>query len=127
MLPDILNLSKIDATEIIDFLYDLFYRDFIELDTFLAKTIYIDPRSDKKDDGKELSFWHVTTRDEKEKIWVNRKPVWKIIARYPDFDRAARLEWIKLILTNHDHEIIKMFYHKETNKKRNIPVIIEDA
>ncbi len=120
MLSDPIELNRIDAGEIIEHLYSLFHRDFVANKTYLAKSIYINPRSNRLDEGKELDFWHLTTREEKEKVWENNKPVWKVIGRYPDFDRASRLEWVKQILTNHDHENIKLFYHRETNKKRNI-------
>lgn len=120
MLKEPLELNRIDATEIIDVLYEIFCRDFIESDTYLAGCIYIDPRCHKKDDGKEIDFWHLTSREVKEKVWENRKPVWRVTGRYPDFDRASRLEWVKQILTNHCHESIKMFYHRETNPKKDI-------
>lgn len=120
MLTDPINLGQIDATKIIDYLYDIFHRDFVANRTYLADTIYINPRSHRKDEGKEVDFWHLTTREEKEKIWENNKPVWRVTGRYPDFGRASRLEWVKQILTQHDHEAIKLFYHRETNKKRNI-------
>lgn len=120
MLSALLNLGKIEANKIIDALYDVFYRDFIASNTYLAKTIYIDPRRYRKDDEKECDFWHLTTREIKEKIWVNGKPIWQVIDRVPDFSRAERLEWVKQILTNHDHACIKMFYHQETNRKRDI-------
>ncbi len=120
MLSDPIDLGRINATDIIDTLYDIFHRDFVASRTYLANSIYINPRSYSKEDGKELDFWHLTTREEKEKVWENRRPVWKVIGRYPDFDRASRLEWVKQILTNHTHECIKMFYHRENNKKKDI-------
>jgi len=120
MLSTPLDLGCVDATKIIDFLYSFFHRDFVANKTYLAQSIYINPRSWQKEDGKELDFWHLTTREDKEKIWENNKPVWKKRGRFPDFDRASRIEWVKQILTNHGHEDIKMFYHQETNRKRNI-------
>jgi hypothetical protein len=120
MLSDILRLDKIDATKIIDFLYDIFHRDFVANKTYIADKIYINPRSHNKDDGKERDFWHLTTREVKEKVWVNRRPVWQVVDRYPDYGRAERLEWVKQILSNHTHESIKLFYHRETNKKRDV-------
>ncbi|WP_044406082.1 hypothetical protein [Thiomicrospira microaerophila] len=120
MLTEPLALNRIDATEIIDVLYEIFCRDFIESDTYLADQIYINPRSHRKDDDKEMDFWHLTTRDVKEKVWENRKPVWRVVDRYLDFDRASRLEWVKQILTHHDDESIRFFYHRETNRKKDI-------
>jgi hypothetical protein len=120
MFSEPIDLARVDATQIIDVLYGLFHRDFVEERTYLANTIYINPRSHRKDEGKELDFWHLTTREDKERVWENGKQTWRINGRYPDFDRASRIEWVKLILTNHDHESIKLFYHRETNRKRNI-------
>ena len=120
MLDNLLELQKVDATEIIDFLYGIFHRDFVANRTLLANDIYINPRSYLKIGDKEQDFWHLTTREEKEKIWVNRKPEWRVIGRYPDFRRAERLEWVKQILTNHQNPAIKMFYHRENNSKRDI-------
>jgi len=120
MLSDILDLSKVDATSLIDYLYAIFHRDFIANDTYLAEQIYINPRRYKKDEDKEIDFWHLITREQKEKVWQNRKPVWKTIGRYPDYRRAERLEWVKQILINHTDQAIKLFYHRETNKKRDI-------
>jgi len=120
MLSEPIELNKIDATQIIEFLYRIFHHDFVANKTYLAKTIYINPRSHRKDDGKELDFWHLTTREQKETVWENRRRVTRVIGRYPDFARASRLEWVKQILTQHNHEDIKLFYHRESNKKRNL-------
>lgn len=120
MLSSPLDLSTIDATEIIDTLYEIFQRDFVVNRTYLANQIYINPRSHRKDNGKELDFWHLTTKEEKEEVWENGRRKWKVIGRYPDFDRASRLEWVKQILTDHNDNAIKLFYHQETNTKRDI-------
>ena len=120
MLSAPIDLQKIPAHEIIEFLYGIFHRDFIKNKAYLAGNIYINPRRFRKDEDKEIDFWHLTTREVKEKEWVNGRPVWRVVDRYPDFDRASRLEWVKQILTNHDHECVKTFYHRETNKKKDI-------
>lgn len=120
MLSDPLNLSEVEATTIIDVLYGFFHRDFVAAKTYLAGEIYINPRSHRKHDGKELDFWHLTTKDVKEQVWENGKRIWRMTGRYPDFDRASRLEWVKQILTNHTHESVRLFYHQETNRKRDI-------
>lgn len=120
MLNPPLNLSEIAATQIIDTLYDIFCRDFVHSRTLLAQKIYIDPRSHRKDEGKELDFWHLTTREEKQQVWVNNRPQWQSTGRYPDLKRGARLEWVKQILINHNHPDVTMFYHEESNAKKNI-------
>lgn len=120
MLNAPLNLSQIEATNIIEYLYAIFHRDFVAQKTILANQIYIDPQSHKKDQGKECDFWHLTTRVQKERIWVGNKYVWQEGERYTDFRRAERLEWVKQILINHSHQNIKLFYHRENNAKRDI-------
>ncbi|QWU98519.1 hypothetical protein [Francisella salimarina] len=120
MFGEPLELSKIDATQIIDYLYSFFHRDFVANKAYLANKIYINPRSHKKDDGKELDFWHLTTRENKQLVWENGKKTWKIQGRYTDFARASRIEWVKKIITNHNHEDVKVFYHQENNTKKNI-------
>lgn len=120
MLSQPLDLSKVEASSIFDFLYSLFHRDFVANKTYLAEKIFINPRSNRKDEGKELDFWHLATKDEKIQVWEGNKRVWKKTDRYLDFDRSRRIEWVKQILLNHAHEKVKMFYHKETNRKRDI-------
>lgn len=115
-----LELSKIDATQIIDYLYDFFHRDFVANKTYLADKIYINPRSHRKDDGKELDFWHLITRKDNQPVWESGKKIRKSQGRYPDFARASRIEWVKEIITNHNHEEIKVFYHQENNRKKDI-------
>lgn len=120
MLNEPIDLTRIDATRIIDSLYDIFDRDFVSNRTYLANRIYVDPQSQKKDEGKELSFWHLTTRKHVYFDWVNGRKVKVEGDRFPDFERASRLEWIKQILTNHDDDCIKMFFYKEHSKKNQI-------
>ncbi|MCU7940630.1 MAG: RlfB protein [gamma proteobacterium symbiont of Bathyaustriella thionipta] len=120
MLSTPLQLSTIEASQIIDYLYAFFHRDFIANKTYIAKTIYIDPRCYRKDEGKESDFWHLTTREDKHKERQGNRWVWVSNGRYTDFSRASRIEWVKQILINHDNDNIKLFYHQESNQKRNI-------
>ena len=48
MLSEPLQLGKVDATKIIDFLYAFFHRDFVANKAYLNKSIYIDPRKMSK-------------------------------------------------------------------------------
>lgn len=120
MLSSPLDLSKIDATKIFDVLYQIFHRDFVANKTFLADRIYINPKSSDLDDGKEKVFWHLTSRENKEEYWENGVKKYRSLGRYPDFRRAERIEWVKQIIENYNHEKIKLFYHRESNKKRDI-------
>lgn len=120
MLEAPLDLDSIDAVKFFDVLYDIFYDDFIANKTFLNDTIRIDPQSHKKEDGKELSFWHLTTRTqthykkEGNRIVANKE-------RLLDFDRAKRIHWIKPIIDNASiAQNVKLFYRKETKGKKPI-------
>lgn len=119
VFSEIIDLDTIEVTELFDVLYEYFYEDFVDNKTYLNQNIYINPKSHKKDDGKELVFWHLTTRETKIRRKVgNRWIVEK--ERLPDYRRSERLLWIKNIIENHSMDDIKMFYHKETNPKEDI-------
>jgi hypothetical protein len=120
MLSEPLQMGKVDATKLIDFLYYFFHRDFVANKTYLNQSIYIDPRSDRLDEGKELDFWHLTTRENKREVREGNRWVWISEGRFPDYARSERIEWVKQILENHNHSSIKLFYHQESNQKRNI-------
>jgi len=96
--------SCCQENEIIDFLYKVFQDDFINSRCYLARKIYIDPKSDKLHNGKEEIFWHVITRKDRGK-------------RKLDKHRASKLKWIKPIILSHAHEKIKMFYYFEDTGK----------
>lgn len=115
----LLNLSRIDAASIIDTLYSIFHQDFVAQQTLLAGSIWIDPESHRLDDGKELSFWHLTTRTQEVPKQVNGRVV-MTKERLPDYRRSERLTWVKLIIDNHSSGSVHCFYHRETNLKRNI-------
>lgn len=112
VFSEIIDLDTIEITELFDVLYDYFCEDFVDNKTYLNSNIYINPKSYKKDDGKELVFWHLTTRETKiQKKVGNRWIVEK--ERLPDYRRSERLVWIKKIIENHTHDSIKLFYYKE--------------
>jgi hypothetical protein len=115
----VIDIEEIESTEIFDVLYKYFDDDFISNKTYLNSSIYIDPQSHKKDEDKELSFWHLTSRDtkihkKKGKRWFTE------IHRVLDYRRAERLSWIKKIIENYTITDIKVFYHQESNEKRDI-------
>ena len=118
MLTEPLDLSIVNDT-LFDFLYQFFCRDFVTNRTHLNGTIYINPRSWLKEDGKERDFWHLTSRDEKYHVREGNRYVVKK-ERVPDLRRSERIEWVKRIITQHNHQEIKFFYHRETNKKKDI-------
>lgn len=117
MLSTPLNLIFDDG--IYDFLYGFFHRDFVQQRTLLNGAIYINPRSERLEDGKERDFWHLTTRTKDFLVKEGNRVIPKV-ERLLDPDRARRIEWVKQIITNHAHARIKLFYHRESNQKRDI-------
>jgi len=120
MLSEPLQLGKVDATKIIDFLYAFFHHDFVANKAYLNKSIYIDPRSNRLEEGKELDFWHLTTRENKRQVREGNRWVWISEGRFTDYARSERIEWVKQILENHDNASVRLFYHRESNAKRDI-------
>jgi len=120
MFDKLLKLDTIDATKIIDCLYyEIFYPNFVDTDTYLANKIKIDPQSYKKDDGKEMTFWHLITRTHQYTIKNGKKFETKK-ERLLDYDRAKRLHWVKKIIENHLINEIKLFYKRESKGKKPI-------
>ena len=107
MFSEPIALNKIEASDIIDTLYRIFRRDFIESAAMLNGAIWVDPQVARKEDGRECSFWHLTSRGGPGN-------------RFPDFQRAARLEWIKPIVSQPNAPNIRLFYHRETSGKRDL-------
>jgi len=90
----------------VEYLYDIFRKDFINDKTYLNDVIYIDPKIYDRENGKEKIFWHIITRkDKKNKV------------REFDPFRACRIKWIKPMILNYLDEKIKFFYYYEYNKK----------
>ncbi|MCB5195705.1 hypothetical protein [Deefgea salmonis] len=119
MLSAPLNLGQVEATQICEFLYQLFHRDFVACRTMLNRTIYIDPQSQRQDEGKENTFWHLITRDHERQVRVDGR-YQTVKERLTDYRRAERIEWVKQIIANHTDPAVRIFYHQETNQKRNI-------
>ncbi|PRJ58619.1 hypothetical protein [Haemophilus influenzae] len=68
MLDEILDLNKIESENLFDNLYSIFHSNFVENKTYLARKIYIDPKSHDLEDNKEKIFWHLISREEKKPI-----------------------------------------------------------
>lgn len=119
MLSKPLDLGAVDATRLFDFLYGFFHRDFIARRTHLNSCIHVDPLVQRKEDGKALSFWHLTSRTQSYTLKVgnryeNRKE------RLPDFDRSSRIEWVRQIIEGHAHDKVRLFYHRETTANQEL-------
>ena len=115
----LLNLGRVDAAQIADFLYGLFHRDFVVERTNFARKIWIDPQSHRLEDGTEQSFWHLTTRVQDYSKREGARYV-TVKERLSDFKRSERLEWVKLIIDDHAGERVRSLYHRKNNAKKNI-------
>jgi hypothetical protein len=105
MFGDMIDFESFCTEDkIVEFLYSIFKKDFINERCLLCNQIYIDPKSSEKREGKEEIFWHIVTRKHRSE-------------RRLDKPRASRIKWIKPIILNHNHEKIKMFYFFEDTGK----------
>jgi len=106
MLKPVLNLGQVEASGLIDYLYNIFNRDFVQRQSMLGGKMWVDPRCEKKELGKEQTFWHLITRGKDD--------------RFPDYRRAERLEWVRQLIESPHDPCVKFFYHKESNPKQDI-------
>ncbi|MES3022693.1 MAG: RlfB protein [Pseudomonadota bacterium] len=120
MLSEPIKINQIDAAEIIPHLYAIFRRDFIDSAAILGGKIWVDPQVSRKSEGKEETFWHLTSRDDYTFEYVGGQRIKKWNARFTDFDRSCRLAWVREIIDNHSHQEVSLFYHRETTGKKNI-------
>jgi len=89
-----------------DRLHKQFSKDFIErICIFKGKRVEIDFRLDA---NKEVSFWHLTTRD-----------YFKTSNRYPEGDRALRIHWIRQVIENYKHTDVSYFCYPEPRNIRH--------
>jgi hypothetical protein len=79
-------------------LYHIFKKDFIDSQPmYLGFSVWFFP---EKDDGKEVIFWHLTSRNDK-----------KTGERLPDLRRSERLPWVRSIIDQTDRpEILAWDY-----------------
>jgi len=104
-----INLGQVDAGRIFDYLYGFFHRDFVEHETYLAEQILIDAESHKRIDGKELTFWHLTSRKQKYNVKNKATGRYEVVEeRLPDFARSQRIEWVKQIVENNNKAAVKL-------------------
>jgi len=76
-----------------ELLYQIFHKDFISHKVkYLENKIII---SKLKDADKELTFWHITTRENKE--------IKQASERFPDFRRCERLPWLRPMIEGCPH------------------------
>lgn len=120
MLEKVIDLAQIEATEQTEYLYtEFFYPDFVGGNTYLNGQIYIDPIPFEQEDGYEKTFWHLTTRKTEYFKKIGKRHT-KVKERLMDYARAERLDWVKKIIENIDEDIIKVFYHIESDGKEEL-------
>lgn len=112
-LPDLLNLNG-EHNEIIEYLYSIFRRDFIECITeYNLLPVKYDSNILPNGQGKEEGFWHLITKENK-----------IIGGRFFDNHRARHLHWIKLLLVNSEREGIYTFKYDYGNSAKGIRTFI---
>lgn len=93
-----------------------FHRDFIASKAYLHKDIHIDPQEHKQEDGKPATFWHITTKETSYTKKVGKNRFEKVTERLYNSSRSERIEWVRKIIENHDHDSIRMFYSQDSEK-----------
>lgn len=99
-LPPMINLDG-SYEEIIDRLYQVFRRDFMENRArHLERNVTFNGVIDEFSQGKVEGFWHVITREDATKS-----------NRLIDYQRAERLSWAKPLMENPYHKGIKFSFY----------------
>jgi hypothetical protein len=111
-LPALFSVNPWDHTTY-DSLYKIFHNDFIANKAYYCKIPVGFDRN--KENGKEKTFWHVTTRDDKHNS-----------ERLPDLRRSERLPWLKPILENSTKPEILAWEYTEGDGAINIYVWLKD-
>jgi hypothetical protein len=84
-------------------LYAIFRRDFVDSRPYYrGSEVWHFP---EKDDGKEVLFWHLTTREHKPEPVPRRMrryaaSISRPSGRYPDLRRCERLPWVRPMIEN---------------------------
>lgn len=105
-------MINLDGTyeEIIEKLYALFRKDFIEnRANHLGRNVTFNGIINEYSQGKVEGFWHVITRDDSTSQ-----------NRLIDYQRAQRLPWAKPLIENPYHEEIKFFFYEEGDTRKGI-------
>ncbi|MCD4823087.1 MAG: hypothetical protein K8S55_00630 [Phycisphaerae bacterium] len=97
-------------------LYAIFRRDFVDSrPRYRRGEVWLFPQ---KENGKEVIFWHLTSREVKPKPIPRRKrkfatTIAQPAQRYPDPQRSERLPWVRPIIENPDKPEVLAWDYKE--------------
>jgi hypothetical protein len=111
-LPPLFNVSPWHH-DTYELLYQIFHKDFVVNKTkFLGKKILV---SKQKDEEKELTFWHITSRKDE----VSKE-------RFPDTRRCERLPWLKPMLEGSPHPDVLCWENIEGSGRIRVYVWLKD-
>ena len=89
----------------IEAVYDVFERDFV-----LSKPLFQGQRLGLKrhpfDQGKEVTFWHMTSEGDRE------------AERLPDLRRCERIGWVRAIIEHSDDPLVKAWENQRGSESR---------
>ena len=104
-LPELIELSQFGGNFKIylEAVYDIFYNEFVKnKPSFRGARLAL--KKYPLTDGKEATFWHMTSEGEDEEN------------RIPDFRRLERIKWPSFIINNSEHPYLRVWENKRGNK-----------
>lgn len=110
-LPPLFNINPW-SHDTYELLYQIFHTDFIANKTQYSGTLVI--VSKQKDEEKELTFWHITTRED------------ETCGRLPDYRRCERLPWLKPMLESYNHPDILAWENTEGDGSLKVYVWLKE-
>lgn len=116
-LPEMAHVNPWTA-DTYKMLYGIFRRDFVDSrPRYRGREVWHFP---EKEDGKEVLFWHLTSRGGKPGTVPRRKrkfaaAIAQQTQRYPDTRRSERLTWVRPLIENPDEAEVLAWDYLEGN------------
>ena len=113
-LPDLIELSEFggDFSKYLEAVYELFKQDFIcKQPTY--RGIRLGLKKHPQFEGKEATFWHMTSEGEDE------------ATRTPDLRRMERIKWPAVLINQSEHPYL-IVWENSRGTKTNILIFHED-
>jgi len=105
--------------DILKRLYEVFERDFKKSKTYHKEDVVVYDNNVKSDGkGMEEGFWHVITKDTRD------KKTREVIERLFEPRRAERLSWAKPLIENHRAKNVKYWNYDKGTKDKGIRTYI---